>query len=106
MIVMSDATYPGTEVDATASTFLDFMKDNPTPDYVKIIDMYAWAGGDGFKVLTFFDVEKGKEDEGLRYISKSEVIELRTIEGYKSEVRVVYNMVDSFEFLDMKAPEV
>ena len=106
MIVMVDSTYPGTKVDETATKFLEHMKAEPPPEYVKLIDLYAFAGGDGFTVLTLFNVEKGKEDEGIKYIARGEVEQLRSIEGYKAEVRVVYNMAEAFEFLGMKPPEV
>jgi hypothetical protein len=104
MIVMVEGTYPGIQVDQAAKTSLDFLKDNPQPEYVKIIDMYAWSGGDGFRYILLDEVAAGKEEEGLRYISKGAVDALKSIEGYKCEVRVVYGMADAFEFLGMKAP--
>ena len=82
------------------------MKNNPPPEYVKLIDMYAFAGGDGIRVLLFYEVGAGKEAEGFKYISKGTVESLRSNEGYRGEVRVVYNMAEAFEFLGMNAPAV
>ena len=106
MIVLLEATYPGTKADETAIKFLEIMKVDPLPEYVKIIDLYAFAAGDGIRVLLFYDVGKGKEEEGFKYVSKAVVETLRAVEGYKAEVRVVYNMAEAFEFLGMNAPAV
>jgi hypothetical protein len=106
MIVMVEGTYPGIKVDQAANTWLEFLKENPMPDYVKIIDMYAWSGGEGFRYILLDEVAAGKEDEGFRYISAGAVDALKSIEGYKCEVRVVYGMADAFQFLGMSAPEV
>ena len=106
MIVMTEATFPGTKADAAATAWLDYMKNNPMPEYVKIIDMYAEAGGAGARTLLFQDVAAGKEAEGYKYISKGAVEILRAVEGYKAEVHVVYNMAEALDFLGMKPPEV
>jgi hypothetical protein len=104
MIVLVEATYPGKIADEVATKFLDIMKNDPLPDYVKIIDMYAFAAGDGIRVLLFYDVGTGKEQDGFKYIATGVVEILRTVEGYRAEVRPVYNMVEAFEFLGMNAP--
>jgi hypothetical protein len=106
MIYLTEATYPGTKAIEAAKVWLEFMKTNPPPDYVKIIDLYAHAGGDGYRVLLLHEIGKGKEEEGIQYVSKGTVQLLNNIEGYKIEAHVVYNMADAFEFLGMNAPAV
>ena len=106
MIVMLEATYPGTKADEAATKFLERLKTDPQPEYVKIIDLYAFGAGDGYRVLLFYEIEKGKEAEGTKYISGGMVAMLNAIEGYKVESHVVYNMAEAFEFLGMKAPAV
>jgi hypothetical protein len=104
MIYLIDATYPGGKADETATEWVDYMKSNPVPEYVKIIDLYAWAGGDGVRVQVFYDIATGKEAEGTKYIGGGLIDLLKTIDGYKAEARVVYNMAEAFEFLGMSAP--
>lgn len=106
MIVMTEATYPGTKLKETANSFVEFMQANPPPEYVKIIDLYSHAGGAGIRTLTFYDVLTEKEEAGVKYIVKSEIFMMDAIEGYKAEVQVVYNMAQGFEVLDMSAPAV
>lgn len=106
MIVLAEVTYPGTKADETATKFVEFMKNEPPPEYVKLIDLYAFAAGDGIRVLTFYEIDSGKEDEGLKYVGRSEVYMLRAIEGYKADMHVVYNMAEAFDFLSMSPPEV
>lgn len=106
MKVMLEATYPGTKAKEAGTKFLEIMKDDPPPEYVKIIDLYAAGGGDGYRVLLFYGIDDGKEGDGMRYISRGIVAMLNAIEGYKCESHVVYNMAEAFEFLGMTAPSV
>jgi hypothetical protein len=106
MIVMTEATYPGTKLRDTATTFMAFLEKSPPPDYVKIIDMYSHAGGAGIRTLTFYDVAPEQEEAGVKYIVKSEIHMMDAIEGYKAEVQVVYNLAQGYEVLDMSAPAI
>ncbi len=106
MIVLLEATFPGTKTDEIVAEWLESLKTDPPPEYVKMIDLYALAAGDGLRTLMFYDVEKGKEDEGVKYLTRGVVRMLKAIEGYREEVRVVYNMAEAFEILGMKAPAV
>jgi hypothetical protein len=106
MIVLIEATYPGTKVEETTTTWLEYHKDNPLPEYLKLIDLYAFIGGDGIRVLQLMDVETGKEDEGYKYIGSGVVFMVKAIEGYRADIHTVYNMAEALEFLDMKVPDV
>lgn len=105
MLYLLESTYPGTKVEEAAKLFIERMKVNPMPACVKIRDLYAYAGGEGFKVLLFYEIEDGKEKEGTDWISRGAVAFLRTIEGYKLVGRIVYSMEEAFQFLEMQAPE-
>ena len=106
MIVLVESNYPGTKAEEAATVWMDYLKKNPPPEYAKIIDLYAFAAGDGIRVLLFYDIVKGKEEDGVKYVAKGAVNSLRSIEGYKAEVRVVYNLAEAFEFLGMAPPKV
>lgn len=105
MIFLVEATYPGTKAMELATASLEYLKTNPPPEGVKIIEYYAFAGGDGYRLLMFYEIETGKEEEGLNWISTGEVQSLNTIEGYKINTSVVYPMAPALEFLDMEAPK-
>jgi hypothetical protein len=104
MIFMLEATYPGTRADEAAKRFLERLKNNPMPDSVKIRDLYGLAGGDGFRVFLFYDVDDTRAKEGLDWIAGGMVDTLRNIEGYKMTGIVVYPMEEAFAFLGMQAP--
>ena len=106
MIFMLEATYPGTRVDEAAKRFLERLKNNPMPDSVKMRDLYALAGGEGFRVLLFYEVDDAKSKEGLDWIADGMVDTLRNIEDYKMAGLVVYPMEEALAFLGMQAPEV
>lgn len=104
MIYMVEATYPGSKAVEAATRFLELFKTNPIPEGVRIIDLYAYGGGDGYVATTYYEIAKGKEEEGLKYIATGMVELLNNIEGYKTEAHMVYNMESALDFLGMKAP--
>lgn len=106
MIVMVEVTYPGTKAIEVPAMYLDRLKTDPTPEYVKIRDIYALAGGDGFRVLEFLEVEDGKEKEGFDHISRTVIHMLKNVDGYKANILTVYPMVEAFQILDMQPPSV
>jgi hypothetical protein len=106
MILMIESTYPGTKIDEVTTGFVEYLQTNPLPEYVKIIELYSFAGGDGIRALVFFDLQKGKEGEGHRYIAGAVLYLNKAVEGYKAEGHIVSNLAQSFEVMDMEAPAV
>lgn len=106
MIYMAEITYPGTKIDEAVAAFVERLKTNPLPEYVKIRDMYSWGGGDGLKVLTFYEVDDANAKEGMDEIARGLIHYMKNIEGYKAEPRMVYTMEQAFAVIDMQPPTV
>ena len=106
MVYLIEGTYPGTKAAEAANFFVERLKANPMPEYVKIRDLYAFAGGDGFKALLFYDIDDGKEKEGTDWIGRAVVSFLQAVDGYKAKGRIVYTMEEAFQFIDRQAPAV
>ena len=85
---------------------MEILSNDPPPEYVRIVELYTRSGGDGYKAFQIYEIEKGKEEEGFRYISRGLVEIMNAIEGYRGELNVVYNMAGALEFLGMEAPAV
>jgi hypothetical protein len=106
MIIMVEGTYPGTKMVEVANAFLERLKDVPLPDYVKILEGYALAGGDGIRALVFYEVDDGNSKEGRDFISKAVLYLLQKVDGYKSEILTVAPLAEAFQLIDMQLPAV
>jgi hypothetical protein len=106
MIYFLDATYPGTKVIEVSKRFLERLQTNPLPEYVKLLDSYALAGGDGIRALLFYEVDDGKIAEGRDYLAKSVIDLLKAVEGYRVDFLTCYRLTEAFQIIDMEMPAV
>ena len=106
MVYMVEATYPGTKAAEVANYFVERLKADPMPEYIKIRDLYAFAGGDGIEALLFYDIDDGKEKDATDWIGKAVVDFLQKIDGYKAQGRIAHTMEEAFQLIDMQAPAV
>lgn len=95
MLFLSTFTYPG-------SSMVDFMKlgiktlaENPYPEFIKR-DYYFTFGGDGIKGYVIYDIEKGKEEEGLKDILSRITMVGVSIEGAKGTIEPTFTLEDVF----------
>jgi hypothetical protein len=106
MIYFLDTTYPGTKVIEISTMFLERLKTEPMPEYVKLLDSYAMAGGDGIRALMFYEVEDSKVKEGADYISRGVIKIMKAVEGYKVDFLTAYRLAEAFGIIDMELPAV
>jgi hypothetical protein len=104
MNIMMEFTYPASKAEEAGKVFMDVLQANPLPDYVKIVEIYQYWGGDGLKGHAYYNLEKGKEEEGVRHITITTREFSKAIEGYKAVSEVVYSLAEAFDSIGMKAP--
>lgn len=105
-IYMLDATYPGTKVADVGAVFIERLKTDPPPEYVKIHEGYAFAGGDGIRVLLFYEIDDAKVKDGIDHIARGIINTMKSIEGYKVLALPVYPLAEAFQIIDMQLPAV
>ena len=64
MLLMNECYFPFTSATAFTRKALATLSSNPYPDYVKRT-YYVKPTGDGYKLYTVYDIDKGHEEEGL-----------------------------------------
>jgi len=106
MIYFLETTYPGTKIIDVGKLFLERLKTDPMPEYVKLLDSYAFAGGDGIRALMFYEVEDSKVAEGRDYLARSVINLLKSVEGYKVDFLTAYPLAEAFQVIDMELPAV
>jgi len=107
MILMLEITYPAPKAEELGQAFIDDLQANPMPDYVKFVEEYVSWGADGIKTNTFYELEKGKEEEGLRYVTAHELAMTKAVDGFRVlHLTPVYRMAEAYSVINMKGPEV
>jgi hypothetical protein len=64
LLLMDEFFLPSTSVIAFMRKSIETLTSNPYPDYVNR-NYYFKPSGDGIKVYVVYDIDKGKEEEGL-----------------------------------------
>lgn len=103
MLILSTMTFPGTTSAEFAKKVLEVLSKNPYPEYIKR-NYYMKFGGNGIIAYTIFDVEKGKEADGLQEIGNRSALFVTSLEGCKSTLEVLYTMEEGFAMISMAAP--
>jgi hypothetical protein len=107
MVIMLVVTYPAAKAQECGQAYIDLLKANPFPDYVKLIEDYQCWGGDGIKGYVYYNLDKGKEQEGERYITSSTLELAKMVDGFRVlESTVVSTLADAYETVGMQAPAV
>jgi hypothetical protein len=107
MILMFEFTYPAPKAQELAQAFIDDLQANPMPDYVKFVEEYISWGADGLKAHTCYELEKGKEEEGLRYVTAHELAMTKAVDGFRVlNCTPVYRMAEAYSVINMTGPAV
>jgi hypothetical protein len=88
MHVINIATYPLKAAAEVGKLFVEGLKDDPLPDYVKLLGLYVEYGGKGITTYDIFEIEKGHEDEGFKALAKNQ-IKYYDVEGYEVTSKTV-----------------
>jgi len=100
MYVLYTTTYPLKSTLDAAKKFIEAAK-NPPPDYINQIGVYVAYGGKGIKGYALFEIEKGREDEGIKEIAKRLTI-YYDVEGYEITSDVVLSAEEAIPLLGLE----
>ena len=95
MLLMLSGSCPGTSIVDWARLGIETLASNPYPEFIKR-DYYFVFGEDGMKTFTIFDIEKGKEEEGLKDIQNRLTKFSISVKGMKARLDPVFTFEDVF----------
>jgi hypothetical protein len=104
MILMVEFTFPAFKANQTAQAWVDVLKASPIPEYVKLIEIYNYSGGEGIKGNTYYELEKGKEDEAVMWVVQTLLAMGQAVEGYKYTTDIVLPIGDAYKAVGMESP--
>ena len=97
MLVMVTGTYP---LKSNKKVVEAFIKTSKKPmSHANNIGTWACLGGEGMNFWSVYELEKGREEEGLMELAKSEV-HFYDIEGYKVNYQNVVKPEDAISLLE------
>ena len=95
MLFLATMTYPGSSIVDITKLALKTLAENPYPEYTKRNYYYTY-GGEGMKGYIVYDIEKGKEEEGLKDILDRMAMMSMSIEGVKFTIEPVITLEEAF----------
>ena len=95
MLLMLSGSCPGSSIVDWARLAVETLATNPYPEFIKR-DYYFMFDEDGIKTFTIFDIEKGREEEGLKDIQNRLTKFSISIEGMKAKLDPVFTLEDVF----------
>jgi hypothetical protein len=100
MHIRQITTFPLKSVVETGKLFVEGLKDDPLPDYVKLLGLYVEYGGKGITTYDLYEIEKGHEDEGIKALTK-DLIKYYDVEGYEVISKTVMTAEEALPLLGL-----
>jgi len=96
---MVTSTYPTKSAVQMGKVAVEILAKAPPP-YVKRLGPYVTAGGDGIKVYTLWDIEKGHLEEGIKEVTKR-MVPYFSIEGYKYTLETLLTVEEALPLIGL-----
>jgi hypothetical protein len=102
MIFLQIATFPPSKGPEVGKIGMKVMQ-MPQPDYVKTIGQWVTcAGKHGTKFYSIYDVEKGKIEEGFKWIQLSST-PFESIEGMRTKLEILTPIAEAMAMTGMSS---
>ena len=94
MITMFTMTYPTTSAAEFGKAVLKNFQENPFPDYIKPLGLYATPYENGIKTYAILEIQEGKEDDAFKIFNKR-LANYLPVPGYGSKEERLLTMEES-----------
>ena len=101
MLVMTIVTYPLKSVMEVGRQFVESLKD-PLPDYINRLAIYTRYGDKGIQAYSPVEIEKGREDEGLKELVKW-YTQYFDIEGFEVRMEIELAVEEALPLIGLEA---
>jgi len=100
MHVMATVTYPLKSVMEVGKQFVESLKD-PLPEYVNRLAIYTRYGDKGIQAYSPVEIEKGREDDGIRELVKW-YTQFFDIEGVEVRIELVLPVEEAMPLIGLE----
>jgi hypothetical protein len=103
MLVMTTTAYPPSKAVEVAQLFMK-VEQTPRPAFLKQLHVFT-AGSieSGMKTYGIYEIDAGKEYEGLMEIAKR-MVQFASIEGFRYQIEPVLTPAESIPLLGITQP--
>lgn len=98
MRVMAIVTYPVKRAKEVGKIFVEKEKAAKRPDYVKRGEIYTRYGDKGIIVTSVSEIEKGHEEEGIKYLVEY-YVDFYEVEGFEVQLPLVLTAEESLPLI-------
>ena len=105
--IVTETWWPPDKSKEVGKTALEAMNKFPEDRSLgkTIIQSATWAEKDGFRAIAIYTVKPGKIKEAMDQ-HMNRLLLLGAVEGYRFQVNVAYDMVESMPFVGLDAPQL
>ena len=103
--IVTETWWPPNKSMEVGKTALEAMNKFPNDRSLgkTTIQSATWAEKDGFRAIAIYTVKPGKIKEAMDQ-HMNRLLLLGAVEGYRFQVNVAYDMVESMPFVGLEAP--
>ena len=97
---------PVNKASEIAELYLEVMKKYPDDKTIEkpIVRSAIWASKEGYYNITISSIKPGKVKEVMDLATNRELM-LSTVEGYRFEMHIAYELGEALSLIGLKAPE-
>jgi len=101
MFVMMTVTYPPDKTVEVAKRYLKAQQENPLPAFIKTVGTFVKSSLEaGLMTIGIYELEAGKENEGLQELSRS-MVPFFDIEGFRYRIETVMSVEEAIPMLGL-----
>jgi len=101
MHIMLTTTCPPDKTVEVATRYVKVQQENPLPPFIKTVGVFVTSSLEsGTKTYLIYELEAGKENEGLQEIGRR-IVPFMDIEGYRYHIEPVFPAEEAISMLPL-----
>ena len=107
MYIVTESWWPAGKSEEVGKLYLEVMKKYPIDKTItkRIVSGAFWAVKEGMHSITISSIKPGKVKEVIDLTSKRLLMMAASIEGYRYQVNIAYDLVEAMPLVGLTAPE-
>ena len=106
VLIVTENWWPANKSAELGKLYLETVKKYPDDRSISkpIVRGAFWAIKEGMHSFTIYSIKPGKVKEAMDHLTNQELM-LSSIEGYKYQMNIAYDLVEAMPLVGLKAPE-
>jgi len=107
MLIVTQHWWPHGQSDKVGKAYLEAMNTFPEDKSISkpILSSAIWSVKDGSVSITVSSIKLGKVKESMDIAMNRLLMIAKSVEGFKYEIRIAYDLVEAMPLVGLSAPE-